>query len=57
MKGNLKNREAQGTNLKMAEPLTLKRLAQGMLLASLIRTVLTREQGPLAMVGETVTVP
>ena len=57
MKGNLKNREAQGTNLKMAAPLTLRRLAQGMLLASLIRTVLTREQGPLAMVEETVTVP
>jgi hypothetical protein len=57
MKGNLKKREAQGTNLKMAEPLTLKRLARGMLLASLIRTALTREQGPLAMVGETVTVP
>ena len=57
MKGNLKKREAQGTNLKMAAPLTLRRLAQGMLLASLIRTVLKREQGPLAMVGETVTVP
>lgn len=56
MKGNLKKREPQGTNLKMAEPLTLRRLARGMLLASLIRTVLTREQGPLAMVGETVTV-
>ena len=57
MKGNLRKREVPGTNSKMAEPLTLRRLAQGMLLASLIRTVLTREQGPLAMVGETVKVP
>lgn len=43
MMGNLKKREVQVTNLKMAEPLTL-------------RTVQTTEQGPLVMVGETVTV-
>ena len=57
MKGNLRKREVPGTNSKMAEPLTLRRLARGMLLASSIRTVLTRERGPLVMVGEIVTVP
>jgi hypothetical protein len=57
MKGNLRKRGVPGTNSKMAELLTLRRLAPGMLLASSIRTVLTRERGPLVMVGEIVTVP
>jgi hypothetical protein len=57
MKGNLRKRGVPGTNLKTAEPLTLRRLARGMLLASSIRTALTRERGPLVMVGEIVTVP
>jgi hypothetical protein len=55
MKGNLRKREVPGTNSKMAEPLTLRRLAQGMLPASSIRTVLTRERGQLVMDGEIVT--
>jgi hypothetical protein len=57
MKGNLRKRGVPGTNSKMAEPLTLRRLARGMLLASSIRTALTRERGLLVMVGEIVTVP
>jgi len=57
MKGNLRKREVPGTNSKMVEQLTQRRLALGMLLASSIRTVLIRERGPLVMVGEIVMVP
>jgi hypothetical protein len=41
----------------MAEALILKKLALGMLLGSLIITVQTREQVPLVMVVEKVTLP
>ena len=55
--GNQEKKELSGTNLKMAEPLILKKLALGIMLASLIITVQKREQVPLVMDVEKVTLP